>query len=259
MVYLSAAAASLQATTRLYGLDAEWAPAAIHVTTTPLVFALTRAFARLCNQDRRRWNRIPVRRGLAHYGTGLALGSGAFLSMVGMAYSAGWVVCPAWGWEGRSKVPVVRSLLLFGIRHTAVAWNEEMVFRGYGLDTVTKAVGRPTGIVGLAVLFSRAHGRNLQVMAAQGALAIALTSLRLESDSLWLPVGYHFAWNYVQTAVLGPPEWPSIRPLHVTTHNNWLGHPGYPEPGYLAIIVHLAVALAAVIVWWWQAQNRRTA
>jgi CAAX protease family protein len=71
--------------------------------------------------------------------------------------------------------------------------------------------------------------------------------LRLHSDALWLPIGYHWAWNVVQTAVFGAPDAsPCLRPLHVQGPYRWTGRPGHPEPGLLSTLIHLAVAL---LVW----------
>src|SRR6476659_4508278 len=73
--------------------------------------------------------------------------------------------------------------------------------------------------------------------------------LRLHSDALCLSVGYHWAWNVLQTAVFGAPGTaPSIRPLQVHGPERWMGRPGAPEPGLLSTLVHLAMAL---LVWLW--------
>ncbi len=248
VAYLGGAAVILRLTVRLYGLDAEWSPAAIHLTTIPLVAGLTRAFVLLSDEDKVRWNRVPVKQGVGQFVIGQALGASAFLAVVGIAYARGWAHLPLWGWECTSPAQVVRMVLLSGLRHGAGAWNEEMVFRGYGLDTVTAAIGRPIAVASLVALFARAHGGEWQVLLGQSALGLALTSLRLTSDSLWVPVGYHFAWNIVQTAVLGPPEWPSLRPLHVDGPYVWMGRPGYPEPGLLTALVNLVIAVGAMAI-----------
>lgn len=40
-------------------------------------------------------------------------------------------------------------------------------------------------------------------MLAGGA---TLMLLRLHTDALWMPIGYHWAWNVLQTAVFGVPH-----------------------------------------------------
>jgi hypothetical protein len=76
-----------------------------------------------------------------------------------------------------------------------------------------------------------------------------LMLLRLHSDALWLPVGYDWAGNVLQTALFGAPDSPpSIRPLQFPGPERWMGKPGAPEPGLLSALVHLAMAL---LVWLW--------
>ena len=78
-------------------------------------------------------------------------------------------------------------------------------------------------------------------MLAGGA---TLMLLRLHSDALWLPVGYHWAWYVLQAAIFGAPgSAPSIRPLQLHGPERWMGRPGHPEPGLLSTLIHLTVAL----------------
>jgi hypothetical protein len=78
--------------------------------------------------------------------------------------------------------------------------------------------------------------------------------LRLHSDALWLPVGYHWAWNVLQAAIFGAPGFaPSLRPLQVHGPERWMGRPGQPEPGLLSTLIHLAVAL---LLWLWMRRSR---
>jgi membrane protease YdiL (CAAX protease family) len=257
VVYLSGAAAMLHVSTRVCGRDAAWSLEASHIITMPVVTAWTRAFHRLHTEDKADWCRQPCKQGLEQAVAGMALGTGAFLVVVGAAYVQGWVRFPGWGWEMVSKREVARTLLLHAIGHGAMAWNEELVFRGYGLDTVTAAVGPPGAMLALVTLFALGHGSKPRVLVSQGVGGLALTFLRLSSHSLWLPFGYHFGWNYVQTAVLGPPDdLPSLRPMYPQGPELWLGRPGYPEPGLLATIVELGIAVGSALVWW-RGRHRR--
>jgi CAAX protease family protein len=77
-----------------------------------------------------------------------------------------------------------------------------------------------------------------------------LMRLWLHTDALWLPLGYHWAWNVLQTAIFGTPgSAPSLRPLQVHGPERWMGKPGQPEPGLLSTLVHLVMAL---LVWLWR-------
>src|SRR5687768_5404894 len=67
----------------------------------------------------------------------------------------------------------------------------------------------PGGAAGILIpLFALTHGTNGQVLLGQAALGTALTLLRVRSGGLWLPIGYDWAWNVVQTALMGAPILP---------------------------------------------------
>jgi uncharacterized protein len=88
----------------------------------------------------------------------------------------------------------VSILLLFG------AVGEEMLFRGYGFQTLVRGIGAFATILPVAVLFGLAHSQNLNF----GPLALFNTILwgvvlgfaYVRSGDLWLPIGLHFGWNW---------------------------------------------------------------
>jgi membrane protease YdiL (CAAX protease family) len=145
---------------------------------------------------------------------------------------------------------LLRGLGLAIALHVAFSWSEEIVFRGYGLDTATQAMGRPLATVALALWFALGHGFGWQTIIGQSAAAITLTILRWSSNSLWLPIGYHFGWNIIQTAIFGPPDaLPSVRPMEVQGPIRWIGRPGYPAPGLLMTLAHVLVAVLGIVLW----------
>jgi len=196
-----------------------------------------------------RWNRVPLRQGVELALQGVGLGTAAFLTWLGIAKAKQWASTPAWGWEQASMNEVLRSVALLGVGHLAVAWNEEMVFRGYGFETVREALGQGKAVTVLIPGFALYHGLDPQQVLGMLAGGTTLMLLRLHTDGLWLPVGYHWAWNVLQTAVFGATDSaPSIRPLQVHGPERWMGKPGAPEPGLLSTLVHLAMAL---LIWLW--------
>jgi hypothetical protein len=62
-----------------------------------------------------------------------------------------------------------------------------------------------------------------------------LMVLGLDTDAQWLPVGYHWAWNTLQTAVLGSSDSVlSLPPLHIQGLKRWMWRSGQPEPELLS-------------------------
>ena len=122
---------------------------------------------------------------------------------------------------------VVRSVALLGAGHLAVAWNEEMVFRGYGFETVRQALGQGKALAVLIPGFALYHGLDPQQIVGMLAGGTTLMLLRLHTDALWMPVGYHWAWNVLQTAIFGASgSASSIRSLRVHGSARWMGRPG---------------------------------
>jgi hypothetical protein len=144
---------------------------------------------------------------------------------------------------------LVRGILLTTSMHLAIVVAEEIVYRGYGFDTVMLTGSKPVGLSALILWFAVGHAFNWQVVVGESALGLALTSLRWYSDALWLPMGYHFGWNIIQTAAFGPPDsFPSLRPLHVHGPQRWIGKPGHPVPGLLMTLVNSVVAIVVVVL-----------
>lgn len=229
----------------LYPHSAPWAAAASRVTTIPFLVLWTRAFGAYTNIAPLYWTyegeRSRLRQTVTYMSAGTSLGVGAFLFVVGVAMSRDWLRFPHWGWQVTPLPNVAYGVLLNTTEMFAVAVTEELVYRGYSFDLAVKALGKRRASVMLALLFALMH-RTFLGAPGVGAGALALTSLRLMNDNLWLPIGYHFGWNVIQSVGLDPPAtFTSIRPAHITGPALWLGQFGKPVPGVLATLVHLLV------------------
>jgi membrane protease YdiL (CAAX protease family) len=257
LVYLGGAAATMELAWRVFHPTGSYALVRLHLASMPLLAAWTYACASLQPGDRVHWHQIPVRHGIQQLFIGAGLGAGAIAAWIGVAATQGWVTAPAWGWEQTSVQAVTQALAIQAVGHLAVAWNEEMICRGYGLDTLRRAIGWWGAGSVMTVLYAVGHGLNSQIFIGEAALGTTLLLLRLRSGGLWLPIGYHWAWNYLQTGILGAPDAePSLRPLQVQGPALWTGRPGHPEPGLLSTLINLIVALG-IILWIWRTSAER--
>jgi membrane protease YdiL (CAAX protease family) len=136
-------------------------------------------------------------------------------------------------------------ILIFG------ALEEECVFRGLLLSGLTLALGgRRTSAVWLtALMFGLVHLAN-PAAGAMSVLGNALGGLIygyafVLSGRLWLPLGLHFGWNFVQGPVLGFPV--SGLPMGGMQHIQdlgpaWLTGGSYgPEAGLVGIAFRFLV------------------
>lgn len=126
---------------------------------------------------------------------------------------AGWLIVEGWMWQTLSLDAFLGTLWVTLLINTLVALGEEITFRAYLLTGLERAWGRWIGPAIMTVVFGLVH---LPAYIAQGmqslilVLAIALAAVMgmllgliyLRTGSLWLPVGIHFAWNFVENDLL---------------------------------------------------------
>ena len=140
------------------------------------------------------------------------------------------------------------GLLLFGF---VAAANEELVFRGYPFQRLVEAVGPVIAVVLCSALFGAVHLGNPNptwVSTVNTALVgIPLAIAYLRTRLLWLPIGMHFAWNYLQGFCLGLP----VSGVHVpysllradVSGNTLLTGGGYGPEGSLLATAVIALAI----------------
>lgn len=191
----------------------------------------------------------PAGRWQTELGLGLVVGAAMILALAGLEVVAGL------GKFGGSGVPpgqAVLSSLGFALVLFVAATNEEMMFRGYPFQRLVESVG-PWGAVAVTSgLFAVVHLGNpsadgistLNTALVGVPLAVAYLRTRL----LWMPIGIHFAWNYVQGVVLGLPVSGLVIPQTVLRAEvegaRWLTGGRYgPEGGLLASGIIIAATV----------------
>lgn len=223
-----------------------------HPLAFPGVVGITGLFTYLRPEDRVGWEQWPSRRQLADFARGLVLGGVAWSVTTGIAAAKGWASAPAWGWsDSVSPLGVLSSAVLIAAQEGTLVFDEEMVFRGYGLDTLEQALGLPGALALSIPLFARYHGPGWKRFLGLSVGGLLLALLRLTTGDLWLVAGFHYGWNVAQKSILGPPDGaPSLRPLKIHGPETWIGRPGYPEPGWLQIgTLAVLAALTAAALW----------
>jgi len=248
VAYFGIAATVLQTVGQHFPEHQPYSREQFNLVVLPLALAVTRAFVALRPDDTARWIEVDLPREASQVAYGAALGTAAILGTLWIAWAKKWVSAPAWGWAQVEPAILARSMAFITAGHLAVACSEELVFRGYGYMTLRRALPAPLAGSGVTVLFALAHPLTLRTLVGEAALGLTLLALRIHSDGIWLPIGYHWAGNVLQTAVFGPVEGPpSLRPLHVHGPSVWVGRPGHPEPGVLSTVVNLALALGIAL------------
>lgn len=141
------------------------------------------------------------------FGVGL---TGLLMGLIFLAEGAfGWLHLRGFAWDtmtaGRVFGMLANALLLWVL----VAWNEELLFRGYLLTNLRDGMGTTWAVVLSSLLFAAAHVSNPH-MGWPALLGLVLAGFFLAdgwltTGRLWLPIGLHLGWNLFEGTVFGFP------------------------------------------------------
>jgi len=132
---------------------------------------------------------------------GMALGGLLLVAILGVLAAAGSYRILGVGSADR--------LLKAAAEMALVALAEEIVFRGVLFRIPERALGTRFALLLSGVLFALAHlpNENVTMLAiANTAMAgLLFSAAYLVTRRLWLPIGFHFAWNFLSDAVFSVP------------------------------------------------------
>ena len=198
---------------------------------------------------------LPQRGWLKNLGIGSALGA-ASLILAALLASATRSIHFSFGTAGPRSIgaTVAVSALVFVFAAAA----EEMLFRGYPLQTLTRANLAWLGVMLTSVAFASVHLGNPNVVPRLTFLNTTLAGVLLavgylRTGSLWFPIGWHWAWNWMQGSVVGLPvsgiERLAPAPLFRTVNSGpeWLTGGAYGIEGGAACTI--ALLISTLIIW----------
>jgi membrane protease YdiL (CAAX protease family) len=173
-----------------------------------------------------------------------------------LEWSLGWLTFDGFAWETDPIMNVIlNSLLYLGI-FILVAWNEELLFRGYRLQNIAEGLNPGWGVFLSSLWFGIAHLLNPNAEArffvATGIFlaGVFMAFGYLTTKQLWLPIGLHLGWNFFEGVVFGFPvsglDIYRLLRITVTGPELWTGGAFGPEAG---LIVLPGLLLGTVLVY----------
>ena len=178
--------------------------------------------------------------------------------MMGLIYvaevAAGWLTFESFAWESDSVPTVITGVLTFLAVFIFVGWNEELLSRGYHLQTLANGMNVFWGVVISSSLFGLAHlgNPNATWVSAAGIFfaGVFLAYGFLRTGQLWLSIGLHIGWNFFEGVIFGFPVsgldiYHLIR-LQIQGPEMWTGGAFGPEAG---LIVLPALAVGSVLIY----------
>jgi hypothetical protein len=201
-------------------------------------------------------DRLPIARlGLSKQGSwsgelvfGMGLGFVATGLILAISIALGWTRFHGLNFEAKTGTDLALAFALM----TAIALLEETMMRGYVLRNLKWGYGPVPALIASSVFFGLIHvvnpGGALPGILGTTAAGLVLGYSYLATGRLWLPMGFHFAWNFFLGPVFGFPvsgiELDSLISQTTVGSPIWTGGQFGPEAGLLATGVLVLCALA---------------
>lgn len=189
---------------------------------------------------------LNLRRLIPHTLLGLLVGFLFMVLVVSTIVASGYATVT---WNGFSGEQQFRVIMMF----LAVAVGEEMIMRGVIFRWIDERWNTGAALLVSAILFGLMHISNDNAT-WWSSLAIAIEAGLLLgaaykwSGTLWVPIGIHWAWNYIQgnffgLAVSGTDAGDSILATTVNGPNIITGGAFGPEASIISVILGTFLAL----------------
>ena len=189
----------------------------------------------------------------------LLTGIGVTFLQMGFTYllmfNLGWLTFEGFAWEFDPIGLVIKNALLFFFIFILVGWNEELLSRGYHLQTIVSGINLFWGVIISSAVFGLLHIFN------PGATWVSTTGILfaglflaygyVRTKQLWLSIGLHIGWNFFEGVVFGFPvsglDIYALTRIKVTGPELWTGGAFGPEAG---LIVLPSLIVGAGLIYW---------
>jgi hypothetical protein len=206
--------------------------------------------------DRRLWAGMampaPWRRG-GDIALGLGLGAAMMLAVFAIEYALGWIRITGLkeGFNWTSILAVIAARLLHFIS-TAVC--EETAYRSYLLQNIAERFALWVAVLTTGAVFALSHfaanGFTWGFLVSGVVVSFFLAHLRLLSRAIWLGVGWHLGWDWIEDSAGLIPGYSPLQTERVGPAL-WAGK-GLAIEGGLLIVLVLSGGLALLTFWSWR-------
>ena len=192
------------------------------------------------------------------------VGIGITVVQMGLIFIAllalGWLRFEGFAWEFDPISTVITGVLTYFIGFIIVGWNEELLSRGYHLQTIASGLNLFWGVIISSAIFALLHLANAGASWVSTAgiffAGIFLAYGYIRTKQLWLPIGLHIGWNFCEGVVFGFPvsgtETYKLTRIEVTGPEIWTGGVFGPEAG---LIVLPALLVGALLIYLYSANR----
>jgi membrane protease YdiL (CAAX protease family) len=185
-------------------------------------------------------------------GIGITFVQMGFIYVLMLAF--GWLTFEGFAWEFDPLNVVITNVITFFIVFIFVGWNEELLSRGYHLQTIASGLNLFWGVIISSAIFGLLHlgNPNATWVSAAGIFfaGVYLAYGYLRTKQLWLSIGLHIGWNFFEGVGFGFPvsglDIYALTRISVHGPEIWTGGAFGPEAG---LIVLPSLVLGALLIY----------
>jgi membrane protease YdiL (CAAX protease family) len=190
------------------------------------------------------------RRTLMDVLVGFSISAGLIAILFGVEWALGWLTFTGFGWQLASWSELLGSLLIYFVIYLFTGWSEELLSRGYHLQTLASGTNLFWGVFLSSVIFAVMHLSNPNtsnfIMVIIGLIAAGLFMAYgyVRTGQLWVSIGIHIGWNFFEGSIFGFSVSGlngSVNLVNSTVHGPvlWTGGEFGPEAGLLILPILL--------------------
>lgn len=194
----------------------------------------------------------------------LLAGIGITFIQMGLIYLLmfwlGWITFEGFAWEFDPLSLAIKNTLIFFAMFVLVGWHEELLSRGYHLQTIASGLNLFWGVIISSAVFGALHLGNPSAnwISTTGIFlaGIFFAYGYIRTKQLWLPIGMHLGWNFFEGVVFGFPvsglDIYALTRIQIHGPELWTGGAFGPEAG---LIVLPALILGAILIYFYTANQ----
>ena len=157
--------------------------------------------------------------------------------------SLGWLTFKGFAWDFDPLSTVLQNVFIFFVVFIFVGWNEELLSRGYHLQTIASGTNLFWGVIISSAVFGLLHlgNPNATWVSAAGIFfaGIYLSYGYIRTKQLWLSIGLHIGWNFFEGVGFGFPvsglDIYALTRIDVHGPVLWTGGAFGPEAGLIVL------------------------
>jgi uncharacterized protein len=177
----------------------------------------------------------------------LLAGIGITFIQMGFIYilllGLGWLTFEGFAWQFDPINVVITGVLTAFVVFIFVGWNEELLSRGYHLQTIASGINLFWGVIISSAFFGLLHlgNPNATWVSAAGIFfaGVFLAYGYIRTKQLWLSIGLHIGWNFSEGVVFGFPvsglDFYALTRIQVQGPELWTGGAFGPEAGLIVL------------------------